>query len=430
RSVRQMQDFNPAEGLNAKTGIIAFRGRGGALAGDSQCAYILMAYREHLMSADHTFLQDNWPNIRKSLKFSIHQDKNSDGLIEGRQHNTYDISFYGANTMIGSLYLAALRAGEEMALKMRDDEFAQTCRNIFESGRILTVDKLFDGEYFIQKVDRQKYPKFQYNDGCLSDHLIGQGWAHQVGLGYIYPREYVLKALRSVWKYNWAPDVGPHTRVHQPEIVFADPGEPGLLLCTWPKSKHPGYQSVRYRNTVWTGIEAQVAGHMLYEGMLKEGLAIVRGIHDRYDGTKHNPWNQILCGDHYARAMASWGCLIGVSGFIYDGPAGKIGFAPRLNPQNFKAFFSAAEGWGSIVQQRTENKQTNRIEVKWGKLRVKTMLFELPEGLRPATATITAADRKIEGKSIIKDNRIVIELAEPVIVNNGSAIEVVLSEKR
>ena len=144
--------------------------------------------------------------------------------------------------------------------------------------------------------------------------MFGQGWAHQVGLGYLYPRETVVSALQSIWKYCWAPDVGPQNRAHDPERWFAYPGEAGLFTCTWPKSPHLGPKSTRYRDEIWTGIEYQVAGHMAWEGMITEALAICRGVNERYHPSKHNPWNEIECGDHYARALASWGVLIGLSG--------------------------------------------------------------------------------------------------------------------
>ena len=107
RSTREMQDFAPGVGLVAATGEIRFRGEGwGIWAGDSQGGYILKAYREHQMSGDNAFLQRLWPNIRQAVEFLLAQDANDDGLLEGRQHNTYDIDYYGANTMVGSLYLA------------------------------------------------------------------------------------------------------------------------------------------------------------------------------------------------------------------------------------------------------------------------------------------------------------------------------------
>lgn len=173
---------------------------------DGLCGTILKALREHQMSPDDTFLRQFWPRIKKALEYWIGQDSNSDGLIENTQHNTYDINYEGANTFVGALYLAALRAGEEMAREMGDVAFAKRCRAIFESGRQLSQDRLWNGEYFIQDVDLQAHAKHQYGEGCLSEHLFGQGWARQLKLGDIYPQEMVRSALRAVWKYNWAPD--------------------------------------------------------------------------------------------------------------------------------------------------------------------------------------------------------------------------------
>ena len=219
------------------------------------------------------------------------------------------------------------------------------------------MERLWNGEYFIQLVDLQKHPKDQYDKGCLSDQLFGQGWAHQLALGYLYPPEKVKQALHSIWKYNWAPDVGPYNEAHPPERWFALPGEAGLFTCTWPKSPYLK-EGVRYREEVWTGIEYQVAGHMVWEGMVTEALAICRGVHERYHPAKHNPFNEIECGDHYARAMASWGVFTALAGFEYHGPKGHIGFAPHITPENFRAAFTAAEGWGSFAQTRTRRRRS------------------------------------------------------------------------
>ncbi len=427
RSVIEMQHLDPRTGYDEQTGRINMRGEFSRdwWAADGQAGCILMAFRQHQYSPDNTFLENNWRRIRKAIEFMIRQDDNEDGMLEGIQHNTYDINFYGANSMIGSLYHAVLLAGEQMAAAMHDEAFARECRRIYESGRTYTVEKLFDGEYFVQLVDHGRHPQDQYGNGCLADQLLGQTWAHWLGLGYLYPREQVHSALASVFKYNWASDVGPQKKAHQPEIYFAMPGEAGLFLCTWPKSKHMGggRDSVRYRNTVWTGIEFQVASGMIYEGLVKEGLAIVRGLDDRYDGVKHNPWNHILCGDHYARAMASWGCLLAASGYAYDGPAGMIGFAPRLAPEDFKAFFSGAEGWGSLVQKRAEGSQTSRIEVKWGILRVKTLQLELPAGAELTKASVTVAGRELSAGAAQRGMRITIVLPQAEVIQRDQAIE-------
>jgi hypothetical protein len=377
------------------------------------------------MSADDAFLKRNWPRIKKTLEFSIAQDGNDDGLIEASQHNTYDINFEGPNTFVGSLYLAALRAGEEMAKEMGDQQFAERCRRIFESGSKLTVERLWDGEYFIQLVDLEKHPKYQYAKGCLSDQLFGQGWAHQLGLGYIYPQEYVKKALQAVWKYNWAPDVGPYNAAHKPERWFARPGEPGLLTCTWPKSEYPA-EGVRYREEVWTGIEYQVAGHMVWEGMVEQALALCHGVQQRYHPAKHNPFNEVECGDHYARAMASWGVYTALAGYEYHGPKGHLGFAPRVTPEKFSAAFTAAEGWGTFSQARDEKSQRERIHLGWGQLSVKSLAFAVPEDFRPARVVVTLDRTAVRSEHALKDGRLEVTLAQRLAVSKDQTLEVAI----
>jgi len=424
RSVREMQDLAPGVGLVPETGEIRFRGEGwGIWAGDSQGGYVLKACREHQCSADDKFLNRNWRNIRRATEFLIDQDGNADGLIEGKQHQTYDQDYYGANTMVGSLYLGALRAAEQLAREVGDETFADTCRKVFESGRKLSVEKLFNGEYYIQDVDLKKHPHWQYGDGCLADQMFGQGWAHQVALGYLYPKETVTKTLQSIWKYCFTPDVGPQNKTHKPERWFAYPGEAGLFTCTWPKSKHLGPKSTRYRNEIWTGIEYQVAGHMAWEGMITEALAICRAIHERYHPSKHNPFNEIECGDHYARALASWGVLTGLAGFEYHGPAGRFGFAPRFGPESFRSVFTAAEGWGTISRQRNGGKQTNRVELKWGRLRINTLVFDLPDADMIIRVTVTIDGKPVPAKHTIADGRVTVQLENELVIQAGQTLE-------
>jgi uncharacterized protein (DUF608 family) len=422
RSARQMQDFG--EGFDAETGLVGFRSNR-AYAADGQCGTVLKAYREHLMSADESFLKRNWPRIKKALEFSISRDGNDDGLIEDSQHNTYDIAFQGANTFVGSLYLAALRAGEEMAKEMGDEPFAERCRKIFESGSKLSVERLWNGEYFIQRVDLKKYPKYQYANGCLSDQLFGQSWAHQLGLGYLYPPQYVKKALQAIWKYNWTPDVGPYNAVHKPERWFARPGEPGLFVCTWPKSKFLA-DGVRYKSEVWTGIEYEVAANMVWEGMVDEALAICHGIQQRYQPAKHNPFNEVECGDHYARAMASWGVFTALAGYEYDGPKGHIGFAPKITPEKFEAAFTAAEGWGTFSQTRDKKAQRDEIHVRWGRLEVESLAFEVPKDFPVGRALVTLDRTVVRSEHTLKDGRIEFTLTRRLTVTKDHILAVAI----
>lgn len=367
RNVREKTDFG--ESFQKDGSVLARNGWGGVLI-DGHAGAILKAHREYLNSKNNLFLLRNWDRIRRATEFIIAEDENEDGLIEKTQANTYDIAFYGANTYVGSLYLAALRSAAFLASEMKDTAFERKCRVIASKGEKNTVNRLWNGQYFIQDVNLRQHPQFQYSTGCLSDQLFGQTWAHLNQLGYIYPKDNVRSALQSVWNYNWTPDVAMQNKVHPPERTYASAGEPGLLVASWPYSQHLGEDGVRYRDEVWTGIEYQVATNMIYEDMIDQGLSIVKGIHERYSPEKHNPWNEIECGDHYARAMASWGVLLALQDYQYNGPAMRLGFHPKLSKQSFKSFFTSAEGWGTISQSIAKGIQVNQVLVRYGKLKL------------------------------------------------------------
>jgi hypothetical protein len=134
---------------------------------------------------------------------------------------------------------------------------------------------------------------------------------------------------------------------------------------------------------------------MMWEGMVDEALALVQAIDDRYDGALHNPWNEVECGDHYSRAMAAWGVYQAACGFHYDGPRGVLGMDPRLNADDFAAFFTGAEGWGLIKQRRTATEQTNTIAVRWGTLSLSEVLVRLPEAFRAASLKVALNGKPI-----------------------------------
>lgn len=422
RSVREMQDFG--EGFQEDTGLVGFRSNR-AYAADGQCGTILKAFREHRLSPDDSFLRKHWPSVRRALSYCTQRDGDGDGVIEDSQHNTFDISFYGPNTFVGSLYLGALRAGEEMARHVGDDDFAARCRDLFESGSASTAENLWNGEYFIQDVDLAEHPRHQYGDGCLSDQLFGQGWAHILGLGYLYPVDRVREALASVWRYNWAPDVGPYNALHPPGRVFARPGEAGLFTCTWPGTQYLA-KGVRYKNEVWTGIEYQVAGHMMREGMVTEALSICRGIHERYHPSRHNPYNEVECGDHYARALASWGVYLAVCGYQYSGPDGSLEFAPRLNG-DFRAAFTAAQGWGLFAQKRRGDALESRIELRYGTLKLSTLTLKFPVATKQTTASAAVNGENVPVRqSRERDGRVELEMQPPLNLSPGDELTVTL----
>jgi hypothetical protein len=169
-----------------------------------------------------------------------------------------------------------------------------------------------------------------------------------------------------VYRHNFKPSLWGHANPQRPGYALGD--DAGLLLCTWPNGGKPTLPFI-YSDEVWTGIEYQVASHLIAEGMVDEGLTIVAAVRSRYDGHTRNPWNEYECGSYYARAMSSYALLIALSGFHYAAPTHTLTIAPRIEVDPFTCFFSTASGWGTFTLH------ANRLEVRLevGELVVETL---------------------------------------------------------
>ncbi|MHB1318657.1 MAG: GH116 family glycosyl-hydrolase [Anaerolineae bacterium] len=333
-------------------------------AADGQMGGLLKLYRDWKLCGDDAYLRELWPAAKKALEYAWSQwDPDGDGVMTGIQHNTYDIEFYGANTMMGTFYLGALRAAEEMARYLGDTESAERYRHVYEQGQARLESTLYNGEYYVQQFEPELALKYQYGEGCLSDHLIGQWFAHVVGLGYVLEPEHVRSALTAIFEHNWRSDFWEHAN---PQRIYALNDEQGLLICSWPRGGRPALPFV-YSDEVWCGIEYQVAAHLIYEGQVDRGLAIVKGTRGRHDGRRRNPWNEFECGSHYARSMASWSLLTALSGYGFDLGAGVLGFTPRLWPEDFRCFWSADGVWGRY-EQRIDQRARAELRVDYGKI--------------------------------------------------------------
>jgi len=391
-------------------------------AADGQMGCILKLYREWLLSGDRCFLEELWPHAKRALEYAWKVwDLDQDGVMEGVQHNTYDIEFYGPNTMTGTIYLGALLAASKIAEELGDGVSAQKFLDTYSKGRMKIDRELWNGEYYVQRCE-DKEAKFQYGTGCLSDQLLGQWIAMVVGLGHILPEVHVRKALRSVFRYNWKKDLSDHINCQR---IYAINGEAGLLVCTWPKGGRPK-RALVYADEVWTGIEYQVASHMIYEGMIEEALTIVKAVRDRYDGEKRNPWNEVECGDHYARAMSSWALLLALSGYRYSAPEKSIAFSPRIKPVNFSCFFSTGSCWGVYTQRADGKKKTFKIKVLYGKLELSSLTVEWPIGKVPRKlACFTKKGKeRLKTKIEVKGLAVKIILEKPTVVNSTEALTI------
>jgi len=386
---------------------------------DGQCGAVLKAYREYLQSPDEAFTKERWTRIKKAMEFAITTwDKDQDGVMEQPQFNTYDRDIYGHNTFVTSLYLGALRAAEELAKVFGDADAAKRFRSVFERGRAKCAAELFNGEYYIQKADTIN---LGYGTGVWADQVVGQWWARILNLGDILPLDQVRSSLKAIFKYNWLwTQVG--FQGTQRYLQFADGDDKALLCGSWPKGGRPA-DPILYRDEAWTGVEYQVAAHKIWEGQLDEGLAIVKGARERYNGIKRNPWNEIECGDHYARAMSSWSLLLAAQGYTYCGPTQSLGFDPRIQPENHQSFFTTAEGWGSFSQKREGHTQRNELTVAYGRLPLRQLSLGLPEAVTSAKASVSidgkavaCSSQCIDGKMLLTPPSVTLERGQKLAV--------------
>ena len=345
----------------ADNGLMSFRANlplekakpSGLAAADGQLGTIMKMYRDWQLSGNDAMLKKLWPNVKKALAFCWIEngwDGDVDGVMEGCQHNTMDVEYYGPNPQMQIWYLGALRAGEEMATYVGDDEFAQKCRRLFDYGSRWTDANLFNGEYYEHIVQPPKSakdiakgltigmgskdlsnPDFQLARGCLVDQLVGQYMAHICGLGYLVKPENVRTALKSIMKYNYKPSVADHFN-NMRSFVLGD--EAALMMAAYPYERPTN--PFPYFSEAMTGFEYTAAVGMLYEGMTDEGLLCIKNIRDRYDGRKRSPFDEAECGHHYARAMASWAAVLALSGFHYSAPQATM----TLNAQEGRYFWS------------------------------------------------------------------------------------------
>lgn len=347
---------------------------GNSAAADGQMGCVMKFYRDWQLSGDNEFLNKNWEQVKKVLSYAWVEkgwDGNQDGVMEGSQHNTMDVNYYGPNPQMGFWYMGALRAAAEMATAMGDNAFADKCKRLFEQGSGWMDANLFNGEYYEHKItspstfefidtdnDSEKIPSFQLGKGCLVDQLVGQYMAHICGLGYLGKEDNIHTTLQSIMKYNYMPDFSRHFNNNR---SYAMGNESGLLMASWPKGRLK--VPFPYFAEVMTGFEYCAAVGMLYEGMEDDALKCIKSIRDRHDGAKRNPFSEPECGHHYARSMASWGAIIAWSDFHYSGVEQKIHFTDR--PGEY--FWSNGYSWG--ICKVTKKNVT--LEVLYGELSIK-----------------------------------------------------------
>ena len=335
---------------------------------DGQMGEVIKCYREWKISGDTQWLKTYAPKIFKMIEFAWSEinldywDRNKDGVLEGRQHHTLDLELFGPSSWLQGFYLLALDCGAKIADAVGDTQRANEYREIYAKGKKWTNENLFNGEYYIQKVDiddksvvdafnaadwywnqEANEIKYQVADGCIIDQMLADWHAHLIGGSCIFDKEKKMTALNSLYKYNYYSSMREVTNMWR---IFALNDEAGTVICSYPNGVRKPKIPISYCEETMTGFEYALAGLMIAEGMRQEGEEIVKAIRNRYDGEKRNPWNEIECGSNYARSMASFALLSIYSGFSFDMTENYIGFAPI--EKNGKYFWSVKDSWGVI----------------------------------------------------------------------------------
>lgn len=411
--------------------------RWGFAAADGQMGQIIHAWIDWKISGDDALLRSTWPRVKKAIEFAWIPggwDANRDGVMEGVQHNTYDVEFYGPNPMCGIYYLGGLRAAEELARAAGDRSSADTYQMLFEQGSRWIDANLFNGEFYIQKVrgfrkdeiakdlrssmgaEDTENPEYQAGAGCLVDQLVGQYLADAGGLGPLVSPENIRTTLQSIYRYNYKHSLAQHDNV---ERTYALNDEAAVVVCDYGKSERP-HIPFPYFAEAWTGLEYTAAALMMSWGMTEQGVEIVASARARFDGEKRNPWDEAECGHHYARAMSSWSTMLAMSGFRYDGPNQAVSTTPPARTDDFISLWSTGTGWGRYSLQRQGGRTKLVLHVLGGELHCRSCELHATG----ENATVSSGRRSIQCQTSRQQDRSVVRLAEAVRVGEGEELHV------
>ena len=412
--------------------------RSGFAAADGQMGQVLHAYLDWKLTGDDAWLRTMWPRVKKAIEFAWVPggwDANRDGVMEGVQHNTYDVEFYGPNPLCGIYYLGALRAGEGMARRMGDTRSAEEYHRLFTQGSRWIDANLFNGTFYIQQVrgyradqiapqlrsdmgaSDTEHPEYQLGTGCLVDQLMGQCLADVAGLGDLLERKNMTATLRAMHAYNYK-----RTMLHDDNVerTFALNDEAAVVVCSYGTGTRPRIP-FPYFAEVFTGLEHAAAAMMIYAGMVDEGVEFVANVRARYDGEKRNPWDEAECGHHYARAMSSWSSVVALSGFAYDGGEAAVIAVPRLAHRSFKSFWATGTAWGEFsYAPGTRGGTFFTLRVLAGTLRCRSVQITAAS----AKTRLHAGEKEYAHDATNAGARATVTAHEVMVIEEGSALQI------
>ncbi|MBN2371349.1 MAG: glucosylceramidase [Vicinamibacteria bacterium] len=228
---------------------------------DLNSKFVLLLWRAYVFSGaeDLGFLRDTWPAARQALDYLGQFDTDGDGLpeSEGFPDQTYDTwPVKGESAYVGGLFLAALRAAEQIAERLGDVAAAEEYRRAFTRAQRSYIAKLWTGEYLRYDTGSE------YRESIMADQLAGQWYANLTGLGDIVPFEMRRSAIETIFKNNVM-------RLHDGAMgALNGMGKDGEILSGSEQA-----------HEVWSGTTLGLAGLMLSEGLRDEAFTTARGVY-------------------------------------------------------------------------------------------------------------------------------------------------------
>lgn len=295
---------------------------------DMPAQYAYQALRAGLWQADRAFLAEVWPSVKRALEYGLRErDHDGDGLpdMEGIMCSYDNFPMHGVAPYVATQWLAAYATAIEAAVLLGDGAAEARYRDVLARGSSALEAKAWNGSYY------RLYAKgADMDEGCLSDQIIGQWAVRLLNLRPFLRAERVQGALRSVLRMNYS-------------------AEQGLRNCQWPGDAFlhdvPADCWVDQANTCWTGVELAFASLLIYEGLVSEGLELVRNVDDRHRRWGIY-WDHQEFGGHYFRPMSAWGVIHAALGF--SAVDGVLTFDPKVTDENgdCRLFFVTADGYG------------------------------------------------------------------------------------
>lgn len=388
-------------------------------AADGQMGLVCQVYREWQLTGDERWLASWWPRIKKSLEYAwVEWDQDRDGLLEGSHHNTLDLNYSTPEPACGSLYQAALLAGEKMADHLGDVAAAQAFRRVYESGKRLTDQLLFNGEYYQQQTPAPG--DHQLAGGCISEQVHGQLYARMLGLEDVFDRSHIHRALASLFRHNFKHDFFDMVNTYRAYSLGQDRG---LVIATWPHGDRPE-KPLLYADETMSGFEYQVAANLLYAGYAAEGLALIKAVRDRHDGKRRNPFCEFEWGNHYVRSMANYASLLAWSGFRYSAVEQTVCIEPAFSQEECVVFFSVPGGWGTLSRQYVDGRWQIRIDVAEGTLIIKN--FILPASAAPGRGVALVNGERQAATVSVAGQATVVSFSRPWAISASAPLQVVL----